>query len=192
MRSLLIALSVAAITTASPLSQQQADVFEKKLLLIVQQGEKPAENPRHTTLSEGEVNSYLTFKAGPLLPVGVAEPSIGIRGEGRLHGRAVVDLDVVRKQRGSGSWLDPTTYLTGRLPLTATGVLHTRDGKGRFELERAEVSGIPIPKSFLQELVSYYTRSADHPRGIGLDDVFELPANIQRIEVGKEQAVIVQ
>lgn len=187
-----VVLTSGVIAGSSPVSRQQADVFEQKLLLIVQQGEARAEKPRRTQLAEGEVNSYLTFKAGPLLPVGVTEPSIGIRGEGRLSGRAVVDLDVVRRKRGTGGWLDPTTYLTGRLPLTARGVLHTREGKGRFELESAEVSGIPIPKSLLQEIVSYYTRSSDRPQGIGLDDVFDLPANIQQIEVGKAQAVIVQ
>ena len=36
----------------------------------------------------------------------------------------------------------------------------------RFTLETAAVSGIPMPKSFLQELVSFYTRTPDYPNGI--------------------------
>ncbi len=54
------------------------------------------------------------------------------------------------------------------------------------------MSGIPVPKAFLQELVSFYTRSADHPRGISIDDVFELPANIREIQVGQGSAIVVQ
>ena len=42
--------------------------------------------------------------------------------------------------------------------MTATGVLKTADGAGRFELESATVGGIPIPKVFLQEIVSYYSQ----------------------------------
>jgi hypothetical protein len=78
------------------------------------------------------------------------------------------------------------------VPVAVSGILHTKDGEGQFQLESAEVSGVPVPKMLLQEMVSYYTRTEDHPSGINLDDRFELPANIQRIEVGQGQAVIVQ
>ena len=55
------------------------------------------------------------------------------------------------------------------------------------------MSGIPIPKSFLQEIVSYYSRSDDYPNGISIDDPFELPAEIRRIDVAPARsAVIVQ
>ena len=59
----------------------------------------------------------------------------------------------------------------------------TEDGRGQFALERAAVSGIPIPKSFLQELLSYYSRTDDYPNGINIDDPFDLPAEIRRIDV---------
>ncbi len=173
-------------------SREQAEAFQQKLVRIVQQGETKGNGPRRTPVTEGEVNSYLRFKAGDQLPVGVTDPSVSIHGQGRLGGRAVVDLDVIRKQKSSGGWLDPLTYLTGRLPLTATGVLRTERGRGRFELESAAVSGIPIPKAFLQEIVSYYTRTADHPRGINIDDPFDLPASIERIDVTVGKANIIQ
>jgi hypothetical protein len=83
-------------------------------------------------------------------------------------------------------------YLTGRLPVTATGVLKTSNGVGRFELESAHVSSIPIPKMLLQEIVSYYSRTPDNPSGISLDDPFALPARIREIQVERGQAIIVQ
>ena len=82
--------------------------------------------------------------------------------------------------------------MTGRLPLTASGLLITQNGVGRFQLESAEISGIAIPKSLLQELLAYYSKSADKPSGISMDDPFELPARIKEIRVGKGEAMVVQ
>jgi hypothetical protein len=178
--------------TAVNVSQQQADAFQQKVARIVQQGESKSTSQRQTVVTEGEVNSYLRFRAGSQLPTGVTDPSVGILGEGKLNGRAVVDLDVIRQKKGTGGWFDPVSYLTGRLPVTASGTLHTQDGKGRFELASAEVSGLPIPKTFLQELVYYYTRTPDNPNGINIDQPFELPAEIQRIDVEKGRATVIQ
>ena len=83
-------------------------------------------------------------------------------------------------------------YLTGRLPVTATGTLQTSNGIGRFELESASVGGVPIPKMLLQEIVSYYSRTPQNPVGISLDDPFALPARIREIQVERGQAIIVQ
>jgi len=44
----------------------------------------------------------------------------------------------------------------------------------------------------LQELLSYYSRTPDHPSGISLDDTFELPAAIQEIQVGQGVAYVIQ
>lgn len=190
----LAALAAAAvIASAAPaVSREEAAAFQKKLDQILKQAESKADGARPTLLTEGEVNSYLHFSAGDQLPVGVTEPSIGIQSEGRLDGRAVVDLDQVRRKKGSGGWFDPLSYLTGRLPITASGMLETHEGRGRFTLRSAEVSGIPIPKSFLQEIVSYYTRTADTPNGINIDDPFDLPADIRKIEVQPGRATVIQ
>jgi hypothetical protein len=196
MKLLAVALAGGLSFAVAPVnvSRGQADAFQEKLVRIVQQGESKAKSDRErqTTVTEGEVNSWLVFKSGDQLPVGVTEPSIEILAEGRLSGRAVVDLDVIRKKRSSGGWLDPTSYLTGTLPVTASGVLRTSDGQGRFTLEKAAVSGVPIPKSFLQEIVSFYTRTAANPNGINIDDPFELPAGIRRIDADNGKATIVQ
>jgi hypothetical protein len=194
MKLLAVALAAGLVMGAAPanVSRAQAEAFQKKLALIVQQGETPSDKVRQTTITEVELNSYLHFSAGDRLPVGVTDPSIGIRNNGRLDGRAIVDLDLIRKKRSSGGWFDPLSYLTGRLPLTAVGVLTTHAGRGKFVLETATLSGIPIPKSFLQEIVSYYTRTPDFPNGIGIDDPFDLPAAIQKIDASQGRAVILQ
>jgi hypothetical protein len=187
-----IAAAVVATLAAANVSREQAAVFQKKLEQILLNSEQRSDRARETTLTEDEVNSYLRFSAGEQIPTGVTDPVITIRGEGRLHGRAIVDLDAVRRKQGSGGWFDPRSYLTGRLPVTATGLLEARQGRGKFTLETATISGVPIPKSFLQELLSYYSRSDDYPNGINMDDVFDLPAEIQRIDVHQGRATVVQ
>ena len=112
-------------------------------------------------------------------------------GSGVVSGSAVVDLDAVRKQKQRG-WLDPMGYLTGRLPLTARGRLTTKDGIGRFQLESATLSGVTVPKTVLQELLSFYSRSAEDPDGINMDDPFKLPSQIREIRVATGTATIVQ
>jgi len=181
--SLLAALAIAGSTAADVLTPQLADAFEKKIVLVQKIADQDSGKPRATAFSQAETNSYLKYKAGDLLPTGLMQPELTIIGEGRVSGKAVVDLDVVRQKQSSGGWFDPTSYLTGRLPVTAIGKIVTWDGKGKFELARAEVSGLTIPKSFLGQMVNFFTRTADNPKGSSIDDVFELPAEIRRIDV---------
>ena len=173
-------------------SRRDATLMKQKVATITEHGGRSTGQARRTMVTENEVNSYLVYEAGEQLPTGVVDPSVTILGTGRLSGRAVVDLDAVRKQKNPTSLLDPMNYLMGRLPVTAVGVLTTGNGVGRFRLESASVSSLPIPKLLLQEIVSYYSRTPDNPSGISLDDPFALPARIREIQVERGQAIIVQ
>jgi hypothetical protein len=186
------AASMAATVALSAvaLNPQKADAFEQKWTAVVARGETPPSGQR-TDFADDELNSYLQLRMAPKFPTGVADPSVTLVGQGRVSGKAIVDLDNIRK-KSSGGWLDPAAYLTGRLPVTATGTLTTDKGTGRFQFESADVSGIPVPKALLQELVSYYTKSPDLPNGVNLDQPFDLPSNIQRIDVHPGRATVVQ
>ena len=151
----------------------------------------PSAKSQTTQLTDAELNSYLRYNLRDQVPVGIVEPTLNALGDGRVSGGATIDLDAVRKSRQRG-WTDPLNYLTGQLPLTASGVLVTQNGKGRFQLESAAISGISIPKSLVQELLSHYSKTAENPSGISLDDPFELPARIKEIRVGRGEAMVVQ
>jgi hypothetical protein len=191
----LVAAAVCAGAAQSPgglLSRSDADSFQRKIDLINQHSLTPAMTPRRTPVREPEVNAYLRFNLREEIPAGVVDPYISIIGDGRVGGRAVVDLDEVRRQRSSGGWFDPMSYLTGRVPVTARGILHTKAGVARLQIEAVELAGVSMPVGVLQELVSFYSRSPDHPNGFSLDDPFELPAAIREILVGKGEAIVVQ
>jgi hypothetical protein len=192
MKLAVLLVSAVVATQAANATKAQSDQFQQKLQQIVNNGNTEASAVRRTTVTQAEANAYLKVRGPELLPLGVTDATVSAVGAGRLNGRAVVDLDAIREKKSSGGLLDPKTYMTGRLPVTASGVLHTQNGNARFELESATVGGIPIPKSFLQEIVAYYTRSSDYPNGISLDKVYELPANIKEIQVGQGNAIVVQ
>jgi hypothetical protein len=183
--SLFAAFAIAGslVSAAEAPSPQLADAFSKKIVLVQKMADESSPKDRPTVFTQDETNSYLKYQAGDLLPTGLTQPELTMLGQGRVAGKAIVDLDVVRQTQGSGGWFDPPSYLTGKLPVTAAGRVISGDGKGRFELERAEVSGITIPKSFLAQMVNFFTRTADNPSGSSIDDTFELPAKIRRIDV---------
>jgi hypothetical protein len=183
--------SVSLAAQATP-TKQDAARFETKLAQIAQQGTvaHPPRASRTTQVTDAEVNAYLKYSASGV-PVGIVDPTLSALGNGRVGGRAIVDLDAVRKQKKRG-WGDPLGYLTGRLPVTAAGTLTTQNGTGKFQLESAEISGVTIPKALLQELLSYYSKTPENPAGINMDDPFVLPSGIREIKVGQGTATIFQ
>jgi len=183
-----------ALQAQTSLSKNAANKFQTKLTQIEANGtqpRKPKAGPRSTQVSDAEVNSYLKFLAGSQVPVGIADPTLRAEGNGRVTGTAIVDLDAVRTQK-KRAWTDPMGYLIGKLPISAAGTLTTQNGVGRFQLESAQLSGVTIPKSLVQELLSYYSKTKENPAGINMDDPFTLPSAIQEIRVGQGTAVIIQ
>jgi len=196
--SVVVVACIGVMLTASIRAQvratkNDAQAMKTKVAAIAAHGERPTPQGQRTTVTENEVNSYLTFELGEDLPAGVVQPSVSALGPGRVSGRALVDLDAVRKAGGNtGGLFDPRSYLTGQVPVTATGVLRTANGRARLELQSASVGGVPISKLLLQEIVAFYSKSPSKPGGISLDDEFELPARIREIQVERGQAIVVQ
>jgi hypothetical protein len=198
-----VVLVLAPLAAQTRLTKQDADRCQGKLTRINDFATKAAASspsgataasasPSQTTqLTDTELNAYIRFHLKEQVPAGVVDPTLTAAGENRVRGAAIIDLDAVRKQK-QRSWTDPMSYMTGRLPLTASGLLITQNGVGRFQLESAEISGISVPKSLLQELLSFYSKSPENPSGISMDDPFELPARIKEIRVGKGEAMVVQ
>src|SRR4051794_10732955 len=130
-----LSVCVAAVTPAvawQRFSKQDSDRFEAKLSRIVAFGNDTrttarAAVPVTTPITEAEINAYFESGAKGQIPTGIVDPQLNALGDGRISGQAVVDLDAVRRQKKRG-WLDPAAYLTGSLPVTASGLLITKDG----------------------------------------------------------------
>lgn len=186
-------LTLAAFA-AEPASREQAEALKRKITLISRRGEASVRpvTPARTTVTEGEVNGYLAHEVADDLPAGVVSPRVTLLASGRVSGHAVVDLDRVRAAAGTTSVLNPIRFLRGRLPVTGTGMLRSANGRAHFQFESANVSGIPIPKLLLQQIVTYYSRSERFPSGVSLDEPFALPAGIREIHFEQGKATVIQ
>ena len=189
---LFLLTATTALSAASQLSQEHGKTLAQKIESLNQNGAVTPVRSRTTQASEAEVNSYLTFNVRDKIPRGLTSPEIRMIGDGRLAGRVYVDIDDFKRGRTSGGIMDPFSYISGQVPVTARGLLRTRDGMGQFQLTSAELHGVPLPKPLVQELVSYFSRTPEKPSGFNLDEPFQLPAKIRTITINSGEASIVQ
>jgi len=185
---------VATLSAVDAVSRRDAARLQAKLDKIAKNAgpSNRASSPLRTAVTESEVNSYLRYELNDKLPTGVKDPWVSILGDGRLSGKATVDLSQVSESHKSSGMLDPYNFLTGSLPITADGVLKTKSGVATFVIQSATISGVPVPIWMLQEIVSHYSRSTTAPQGVSIDKPFALPAAIREIELDRGQAIIVQ
>ena len=165
--------------------------MRKKVATIVARGEQKTPlkpSPLRTTFTDREANAYFKVDGPDFLPAGVLDPQVTIDQGGKVSARAVVDLE---KALGASAF-NPLAWLGGKTEVTAMGTVRGENGKGQLQIERATLSGISIPKTVLQQVVSYYTRSPEMPNGFNIDEPFELPSKIRSVETAKGQATVVQ
>lgn len=177
---------------AVQVSRQQGDALARKIEAINQNAAAEPVRSKQTPMTDGEINSYLAFNIKDKIPRGLANPEIRATGDAQLSGRVFVDMDEFKRGRSSGGVMDPLSYISGQVPLTARGVLRTRQGKGQFQLTSAEIHGVPVPKPIVQELVSYFSRTPERPNGFNMDEPFALPAKIREVLINQGKTTIVQ
>ena len=168
--------------------------MQQKLVTIIERGidvpgkRRPAQR---TALTDREVNAYFRIHGPDLLPRGVKDAQVAIEDAGRVQARAMVALDEALKTK-ERSWMDPLAWVTGTLEVTATGTLTADKGKGRFLIERTTLGGVTIPKTLLQELVTFYSASPTNPKGFELEEPFNLPAKIHSVQTVRGTATVLQ
>jgi hypothetical protein len=193
-----VVFAAGSFSAAQDSSKADAASMKRKLTAIAERGAKPpAKAPSAsaggltTSFTDREANAYFKLDGPTFLPPGLENPQVTIEDGGRVRSRATVDLDTVLKTR-QRSMFDPLAWLTGKTEITAVGVVQGANGKGTILLEQATLGGITVPKTLLQQIVNYYTRTPDNPEGVDLDKPFDLPSNIRSLATRRGQATIVQ
>jgi hypothetical protein len=193
------AIAAAILIISTPVVAQQdaaradADRMSKKVQAILERAEAPANQskPLTTNFTEAELNAYLRLDPTVGLPVGLQHPTVTLLDNGRVESKALVDLDAVRTSEKRG-WFDPLAYVTGIMEVRTVGTFRGSNGKGTYTHESASLGGVPIPKTVLAELVSYYSRTPENPKGITLDTPFELPHRIREIQLRRGMGTVTQ
>ena len=190
---MLLALGTAVTSAPQVPSRADADRMEKKVEAIVGRAialEKPKAALR-TSFTERELNAYLAHQGKEQLPEGVMHVAVTMVDANTLETKSMVDLDAIRTAQRRG-YLDPLAYVSGLMPVIAVGELTGSGGKGVFRYKSGSVGGVPIPRSVMLELLAFYTRSEEMPKGLVLDEPFDLPAGIREVQVRKGAATVVQ
>jgi hypothetical protein len=188
-----IAILVAPLGAQKDPARADADRMSVKVQALLARAEAapaPAK-PLTTTFTEAEINAYLRLDPSAGLPVGLRHPTLTFQDAGKVEMKALVDLDLIRTAEKRG-WLDPLAYVSGMMEVRTNGVFRGANGKGTYVYESATIGGVPIPKSVLAELVAFYTRSPETPKGIPLDAPFELPHRIKNVELRRGVAMVIQ
>jgi hypothetical protein len=191
-----LALGVAAGSAASqtPPSRAEADAMQAKIERVAAAADAPrpaAAPPLRTEFTEQEINAYLALEGPAVLPPGIAMPRVQLGAAGRVRARAIVDLDGVRRSRERSAF-DPLAYVTGAVEVVATGRLEGSSGQGVIRYESATVAGVAVPKTVAQELLRFYTRTPERPRGFAFDEPFALPAKLRAVSVERGAATVTQ
>ena len=173
-----------------PLSAALGARFEEKIAVIM--GHVGSRGrPQLTRLLESEINAFLLFQGSPKLPNGIADPRVHIGNDQRVTAEAVIDLGLLREQ-GAGGWLNLLHYLSGRIPVNATGTVSSGNGIVKLDVEVVSFAGVEVPALVLQELVRHYTRTPSDPGGVRLDQGLTLPFGIRELRLSTHEAVVVQ
>jgi hypothetical protein len=182
----------ASSSFAIAVSQEDGNRMQAKIDAIVKNGAANPPKSREFSIAEQEANSYLVFNLKENIPKGLAEPEIKMIGDGALAARVLVDMDEVKRRRQSRSAIDPLNYLSGQVPLNARGLLRSREGRGQLYLRSADIGGVPLPKPLLQELIGFFSRTPQNPKGFDIDAPFDLPSKIREISVRAGESVVIQ
>ena len=190
----ILAVAVLGAGAAQEPSRVDADAMATKLARVVAAAaDAPAANapPQRTTFAEREINAYLALDGPDFLPPGIAMPRIELGDDARVQARAIVDLDAVRRSRDR-SLFDPLAYLTGSVEVVAIGRVEGSDGEGLIRYESATVAGVGVPQTVAQELLRFYTRTQERPRGFAFDEPFALPAGLRAVSVERGAVTVTQ
>jgi len=188
---LAVTLSCSGVDTAKT-PVESRDRLQEKIDAVIANGQQTPVPAKTTAFSEAEVNSALRVNFKDKIPSGITEPEVRLLSNFRLTARVVVDVDEFKRKRGKRSNAGPLNFFGGKIPVLVRGDLVTRAGQGQFKLQSAEVNGIPLPKSLVQEMLATYTRSRNNPNGIDLERPFDLPVNIREAIINLGETVIVQ
>lgn len=176
--------------STEPLSRALGERFDEKVSKIIDHVNS-SNGPQLTRLFEREINAFLRFQGVAKLPAGIADPRVRIGSDQRVTVEAIIDLGLIREQ-GAGGWLNPLRYLTGRIPVSATGTVSSGNRAVRLAVEVVTVAGVVVPALVLQELVQHYTRTSNDPGGVRLDQALALPFGIRELRLSSREAVVVQ
>ena len=170
------------------LSWDQANSLTRKLEAIEKRRMEKSRKPQTVILTQGELNSYLNLAYADKLPKGVSDVEVRLDRE-RLSVKGLVNIDRVKGKVRDTGW-SPMSFLTGDVPVEATGKFRGKDGFGQVEWETVYVGGVRLPISALDQMVRSGTKTEANPDGFDIIAPFRLPYSVDRLRLEPGRALL--
>jgi hypothetical protein len=129
----------------------------------------------------GEVNSWVRERAGVLASYGLHDVRLELA-TGRVTDTGQIDF-VKLKQTATGEapgWISKE-LLSGERPVTVTARVESRVGRARLDVERVEISGVPMEGPALDYLIHTFLVPA-LPE-VKVDEWFRLDSRVDQVTV---------
>jgi hypothetical protein len=173
----------------APWTKAAAESATRKFQAIeIQSQSVRARKPPSVLITEGELNSYLNIVYAPQMP-GISNVDIRLD-SGRIEASGLIDLERVRGKVPAPSPWSPLAFLRGKVPVQLKGTLQTQDGFGTIEVEEAWISSVPVPMSFLEQIVASATKKPSDPDGFDIHEPFRLPYRVERVRLEPSRAFL--
>ncbi|MEX2263109.1 MAG: hypothetical protein WD696_14230 [Bryobacteraceae bacterium] len=132
------------------------------------------------SLSAGELNAYVEQEVRGVVPEGIRNPKVHL-GSGTATASGMIDFVKVGRSKGQEpGWL-LSTLLEGERPVSVNARIRSSNGTAVVDVQRVEVSGVPIEGKMLEYLIDNYLRTYYPEAKVG--EPFELGHRIDRLEV---------
>jgi hypothetical protein len=177
-----------ALVLAASLFATHTDYLSAKQKFQSIEKHKVASGARVPITSE-ELNSYVRAELPKVAPEGIRQPVVELPGNNRATGRAMIDFVKLRSAQGKPpGWL-LRNLLQGEHEVMVTTTVQSGGGSAVVNVERVEVSGVPISGSALDYLIENYV-IPKYP-DVKIGKPFQLKYGMDRLEVAKNVAYVV-
>ncbi len=138
----------------------------------------------HIVMPAGEWNQWILTQ----VPKGVHHPRITLS-NGRVTASASINFAEVQRASGEAPNWFVQNLLRGEHPVSATARIQTTNGKGRVDVEKAEIGGVTVQGKVVDWLVENYVRPSHPDAQIGR--WFEFVHGIDRVDITPAAVTVV-
>ncbi len=167
------ALALLLIVAPGPLEHKMQQIESEKL--------RPG---THVVMPAAEWNDWVRTQ----VPPGVHNPRIQLS-NGRVTASASVDFAEVQRKSGQAPNWFIQNLLRGEHPVSATARITSGDGKGRVDVDHAEIAGFVVQGKLIDWLVDSYVRPS-HPDAV-TGQWFEFVHGIDHVEITPAAVTVV-
>jgi hypothetical protein len=162
--------------------------MDQKIAVLENNAAEPSRGPRTMTITQDELNAYLT-EGGVQLPKGLSNVKFELR-PGVVHASSKVNFDQLAEARGGGANPLLSAIFVGTHDVDAEGLASGSGGQGTVTIQSVKLDGVQVPKSALEYLIQHYVKPK-YPRA-GMTSNFALPAAIESAVVQQSQVKLTQ